>query len=98
MQSKKDIIEILSSQKLYLKEKYNVNDIAIFGSYAREENTPQSDVDILVEFDKQIGFKYFELADYLEKVLNCKVDLFTFKSIKQKPLLWESIKKEIINV
>ncbi len=98
MKSKNEIIEILSSIRDDLKEQYGVKSIAIFGSYARNDYTLKSDIDIIIEFDRHIGFKYFELADYLEKILNCNVDLFTYNAIQQKPFLWESVKEDIIYV
>jgi len=98
MKSKQEVIENLSSLKDVLKEKYGVTHIAIFGSYSREDYNQYSDVDIIVEFEKPIGYKYFELADYLESILQCKVDLFTYNAIKQKPLLWESVKEDIVHV
>lgn len=69
-----------------------------FGSYARDEQTPISDVDILVELEKPIGFKFFELWDELEKLLDVKIDLLTIKAVKQKPLLWNSIKEDLVYV
>ena len=54
--------------------------IGIFGSYARDEQISTSDVDILVELERPIGFKFFELWDKLEEIL--KVDILTVKMEK----------------
>jgi len=62
----------------------------------RDEQIPTSDVDILVELEKPIEFKFFELWDKLEEIL--KVDILTVKAVKQKPLFWESIKEDLIHV
>lgn len=92
------IKEVLIKHKEEFREKYGVSKIAIFGSYAREENTEISDIDILVEFERPIGLKFVELANYLEEILGLKVDLLTPNALKQKPKLWESVKEDIIYV
>ena len=70
----------------------------IFGSYSRGEQEESSDVDILVELEKPIGFKFFELWDELEELLGVKVDLLTVNAVKQKKLLWESLKEDLVDV
>ena len=67
--------------------------MALFGSYARNEQTDSSDVDILVEFNDKIGIKFIDLANELEKSLGLKVDLVSKKGIKAKYL--KSIEKEL---
>ncbi|MGQ0793587.1 MAG: nucleotidyltransferase family protein [Deltaproteobacteria bacterium] len=69
-----------------LNKKYHVKSIAIFGSFARNEQNENSDVDILVEFSQSLGVEFIDLADELEKVLNRKVDLVSKKGIKEKYL------------
>jgi hypothetical protein len=59
---------------------------ALFGSYARNEQTASSDVDIMVEFDGKIGIKFIDLANELEKALGLKVDLVSKKGIKEQYL------------
>ena len=55
----------------------------LFGSVARDEAGPDSDVDILVEFDRPVGlFAYGGLLDQLEKWLGCKVDLVDPRGLK----------------
>lgn len=98
MQSLEDIKKKLLEQKEYIREKYGVIILGIFGSLARGEQTEASDVDILVELERPVGLEYFELWDYLEKILDCKVDLITVKAAKQKTLLWESISEDLIYV
>ncbi len=63
---------------------YNANFIGLFGSYARNEETEKSDIDILYDFDAQ-NFSLFDLIDFEEllfKKLNKKVDLVPLKNIK----------------
>ncbi len=93
-----EIKSILAQCKEEIRKKYGVVILGIFGSYARDEQTPISDVDILVELEKPIGFKFFELWDELEKLLDVKIDLLTIKAVKQKPLLWNSIKEDLVYV
>ena len=98
MRSLEEIKEILQRHKEEIREKYKVEIIGIFGSYARGEEEETSDVDILVEFIEPIGLKFFELWDYLENILGIEVDLLTLNALQQKSLLWESVKKDLIYV
>jgi len=91
-----DIKRILKEHKKELKEKYKVKKIAIFGSYARSEENKSSDIDILVEFEEQVGFLFFHLEKYLEKILDLKVDLVTIDVIK--PNRAKYILKDLIYV
>jgi len=62
-----------------------VKSLSLFGSVARGEAGPGSDVDILVEFDRPVGyFGLFALQDHLEALLGCKVDLGTPNSLKPR--------------
>ncbi|HON71781.1 MAG TPA: nucleotidyltransferase family protein [bacterium] len=82
MKSLEELKEIIDSHRKELEDKYYVKSIAIFGSYTRNEQTPESDVDILVEFSKPVGLLFVHLADYLEEILGVKVDLMTPEAIK----------------
>ena len=84
MQSLLNIREILSLHKDRLFKKYGVTQLAIFGSYARNEQAEKSDVDILVDFEKTVGIEFIDLADELENILHTKVDLVSRKGIKSK--------------
>jgi len=98
MKGLEKIKNILAEHKETIRERYGVRILGIFGSYARGEDTEISDIDILVEIERPIGLKFFELWDYLEELLGVKVDLLTTGAIKQKPLLWESIKEDLVYV
>jgi predicted nucleotidyltransferase len=66
-----------------LEEKYKVKTVAIFGSYARNEQTEDSDImDIMVEFSEPVGFEFFRLARFLEDILGVRVDLTTPDGVK----------------
>ena len=95
MQTANEIKNILSAHKNEYHRKYGVKNIGIFGSYARNEQKENSDVDILVEFDRPIGLKFVTLADDIEYLLNIRVDLVSRKAIK--PRMWKYIAQELIN-
>ncbi len=56
--------------------------MAIFGSYSRGENTDESDLDVLVEFDGKIGIRFIDLAEEIEEIVGLKVDLVSRNGIK----------------
>lgn len=90
-QVKKNIVKNLS----VIQKKYNVKKIAIFGSYVRGEYKKGSDVDILVEFSKPVGFfAFLDLEEYLKKILGIKVDLVTKKALK--PRIGKYILEEMV--
>lgn len=91
METKNQIINKLRELKPILFSEYSVKEIGIFGSYANETNTEESDIDILVEFEKPIGWKFFSLELYLEKIFGKKVDLVTKNALK------DQIKNQIMN-
>ena len=70
--------------------------MAIFGSYSREENTNDSDLDILVEFYDKIGIRFIDLADEIEEIVGLKVDLVSKNGIKDRYL--EAIVSDLIYV
>jgi len=62
MKIKEDLLKTMKKDLTYLKEKFKVKSIGIFGSYARGEQTKESDLDMLVEFDAPVGFfKFIEV-------------------------------------
>ena len=73
---------------------YGITRIGIFGSVARGEQQNESDVDILVEFEKPIGVEFIDLSNILEKEFNRKVDVVSLKGIKYKYL--KEIEKDIV--
>ncbi len=89
-----DILRILAEHRDELN-KLGVGSIALFGSVARGEARPDSDVDLLVDFDQPVGlFELVDLKNYLEELLGCSVDLVTRDSLKRQ--LRERILKEAI--
>lgn len=97
MKSVKEIKEILKQQKEILAEKYGVREIGIFGSYVRDERTTDSDIDILVEFDRSIDLlKFVNLENYLSDILGIKVDLVMKGALK--PRIGKHILREVIKI
>jgi len=94
------IMRVLKDHKEELKRRFSLKKIGVFGSYTREEQTPESDIDIYVEFDmKNLTFdKYLELIDYLEKLLGRKIDLITKYGVEtiRIPYIKEKIKRSLI--
>ncbi|MBC8048044.1 MAG: nucleotidyltransferase family protein [Fimbriimonadaceae bacterium] len=94
--TQEDIKSKLREIKPYLSDKYFVNKIGYFGSYSRNEFNEDSDIDILVEFVKPIGWDYFLLEEYLEKIFEKKIDLVTPNALK--PQLKKYILNEVIYI
>ncbi|TJY42459.1 nucleotidyltransferase [Cohnella pontilimi] len=90
---KSDVEYKLKQQKEYLASHFFVNKIGIFGSYARDEQTEESDIDLLVEFSRPVGFEFIELKYYLESIFNKPVDLVTANALK--PLMKEQVLNEV---
>ena len=77
-----------------LNREYAVSEIGVFGSYARNEQTPDSDLDILVNFSRPVGFiAFMELEQHLQHLLGVKIDLVTRAALK--PRIGERILKEV---
>jgi len=96
MKTKEEVLRILHREKPELARRYGVKRLALFGSYARDDQREDSDVDILVEVDPSIGLGFVELADRIEEALGVRVELVSGRAIK--PRYWEVIKEELIDV
>ena len=73
----KEITETLRDIHPYLSSEYGVKRIGLFGSFAKGVATEASDIDLVFEFERPIGFKFVELTDYLEDRLGKSVDVLT---------------------
>ena len=82
MLTQEEVIRILRNKLPYLSSNYGVKRIALFGSFAKGKQKEDSDIDILVEFKKPIGFKFMNFAEYIEKLVGRKVDILTAEGIK----------------
>ncbi|NEP45549.1 MAG: nucleotidyltransferase family protein [Okeania sp. SIO2H7] len=97
MKRLEEIKQILSQYKPFLQDKYRVTNLGVFGSYVREEQTENSDVDVLVEFQPDFSFgllTFCELENYLTELLEVKVDLVMKDGLK--PYIGKHILKEVI--
>ncbi len=77
MTSKEEITRVLRDNHSHLTSEYGVKRIGLFGSYARGVATKTSDVDLVVEFERPIGFRFVEFVEYLERLLGKNVDVLT---------------------
>jgi len=96
MQTKIDVLERLKSNKNFLCNKYNISKLGLFGSFARDEATADSDIDILfeVEENKKLSlFDYLHLTKDLEQTFHAKVDLVRESTVKTalKPYIYKDI-------
>jgi len=93
------ILEYLNNNKLEFAQKYYINKFGLFGSFARNEQTENSDIDIVyfMKEDEKISyFQLFELEKILEKQFNRKVELINYQYIN--PIIKYKAKNEIIYV
>lgn len=87
----------LAEAKPALRDKYGLARIGLFGSWARGEQGPDSDVDLLVELERPIGlFAFQRLEDELTHLLGCRVDLVTPGALK--PHIGAEILRSVRNV
>jgi hypothetical protein len=96
MKPLKEIKYVLSDHRDKLFSEYPIQSLAIFGSYARNEQDENSDLDIMVEFNGKIGIRFVDLAEDLENIIGVKVDLVSRKGIKEK--YYQSILPDLVYV
>lgn len=84
MMTREDVLIILRKHKPELQKKYPLASIELFGSYARNEQTPESDVDVIVEFNEPVGIEFVDLLIELETILGKPVDLISKKTMRPK--------------
>lgn len=84
MKDKDEILRKLKEIKPVLEKDYNITEIGLFGSYLREEQTPDSDIDLLIDHKNGLTFfKLFELENFLHKIFNVKIDIAFKKYLKK---------------
>ncbi len=93
--SKDDILQTLKEQKEYIQKTYEVERIGLFGSYAKDKQNCESDIDIYVEFKNKTFKNIAGLWVYLEELYHTKVDL-VHKHKRIKSVMLEAIQKDII--
>ena len=92
--NKEIIIEKLQKIKPALHEKYGVTELALFGSYSRDEQTEESDIDILIDFNKDLGTTYFKMLYELDELFHKEVQVVCKDGIK--PKYFQAIKEDLI--
>jgi len=94
MKTFEEIKEILQRHKEELRKEYGVKVIGIFGSYVRGEQGDQSDLDILIELERPMGFvRFIKLENMFTRLIGIKVDLVTKKALK--PYIGQRILQEV---
>jgi predicted nucleotidyltransferase len=81
--SRSEVVARLRQHYPELASQFKVSSLALFASFASEEQTPASDVDLLVSFAEPIGFGFMHLGDRLEDLLGRRVDLVASDGIKE---------------
>jgi uncharacterized protein len=95
MKTLEEIKQWLGQHKPLLQERYKVQELGVFGSYVRQEQTETSDVDVLVEFSETPSLlKFVNLENYLSDNLGVKVDLVHKAGLK--PRIGERILAEVV--
>lgn len=96
MSTRSDVLEQLRASKPDLFQQFPIKDLALFGSVSRGDDTPESDVDLLVEFNAPVGMEFIHLSHALKDLLGRKVDLVSKGGIK--PGYFEAIRGELVHV
>jgi len=92
-----EVMQVLAAHRSELQENFGVKSLALFGSTARDEAHAESDVDLLVEFNRPTGlFGLIQLQQQLENLLGCKVDVGTAAGLR--PRIRERVLREALRV
>ena len=92
-----ELLNVLRANKPVLSQRFGVTELALFGSFARDQATDTSDVDILARFDTPPDWKrYFGAQGYLEDLIGRPVDLTTDQDLRVE--IRPHVEREVINV
>lgn len=95
--NREEVLDLLRDHKATLAQRFGVAELSLFGSFARDQATDQSDVDILVRFDgPSTSRRFFGAQFYIEDLLGRRVDLVTEKALRTE--LRPYVKRETVNV
>lgn len=95
MMTKNDILNELSKNKKYIQQHFEVDKIGLFGSYAKDNQTVDSDIDIYVEFRHKTFDNLAGLWNFLEELYHKKIDLF-HKHKNNNKVIISNIQKDVI--
>lgn len=91
---KQEVLRLLTAHKNEMEQRFGVSRIGLVGSVARDEASARSDVDIIVSLQSKNKFRsFFDLLYFLEDQLQCKVDLATEASLKDR--VKKSVMKDV---
>lgn len=96
--SRAEILARLRAHRQTLAEEFGVAELALFGSVARGESAAGSDIDLMVELVRPLGWDVVLLRDYLESLLGAPVDLVVRGGLVQRPALWDRVSRELVYV
>ena len=95
--NRNEVLKVLRAHKATLSQRFGVTNLTLFGSVARDEVSDDSDIDILVRFDRPgTSRTYFGVQFYLEDLLGRPVDLVTEKALRAE--FRPYVEREAINV
>ncbi|HKH48643.1 MAG TPA: nucleotidyltransferase family protein [Thermoanaerobaculia bacterium] len=94
------VLQRLRTSYPELKERFGVGQIGLFGSFASETANEESDVDLIVDFERPIGLRFVELVEYLETLLGRRVDVLTSAGLRgiRLPAVARRIEESVIHV
>ena len=97
---REDILKLLREHYPALAAEYGIRRMGVFGSVAKGAATESSDVDIVVEFERPIGFRFMELSEHLERLLRRRVDLLTPAGLQgiRVPRIAQEIAEDVVYV
>jgi len=96
MEQLSEIKQVLQQLKPELSKRFHVQSLGLFGSVVRDDFSPSSDIDIIVDFNQPVGIEFIDLAEYIEQRLQKKVDLVSRRGVKDK--YFKAIEREIVYV
>ncbi len=95
--SKSEIIDLIKADKQFLKENFGVINIGLFGSYAKNKQNADSDIDLLVEFTEPRFEWIASLHDYMENKFNKKIEIVRKRHL-MKSRFFKRVEQEVIYV
>ncbi|MCS7301719.1 MAG: nucleotidyltransferase family protein [Fimbriimonadales bacterium] len=96
-QSVTQVVETLRMLQPEIRVRFRAEIVGVFGSFARGEQKPESDIDLLVRFDEGASlFDLVGLGDYLESLLGCKVDILSERAIR--PEIRDKILHDLVHL
>jgi predicted nucleotidyltransferase len=92
----REILDMLRTHRASLAQRYGIRSMAVFGPSVRQEQQPQSDLDLLVELERPLGSACMDLADEFESILGMRVDLVSRDALNERG--YESIAADLQHV